>query len=101
MTENLKKVLDKLKPTVDFIKRYAVFMFVVLLMGLFGFLVFRINQYGQVEPSEDAVQEKLQAVQRPKVDQAALDKIQQLQDQNIQVHSLFDDARNNPFNEAP
>jgi len=61
--------------------------------------VFRINQYSHTEPADSAVQEKLQTTKRPKVDQAVLDKIQQLQDQNVQVQSLFDQARNNPFNE--
>ncbi|HUP26303.1 MAG TPA: hypothetical protein VM124_01490 [Candidatus Limnocylindrales bacterium] len=99
MKDKLKDALSKLKPVIGFLKRYAVFVFVMLLLGIFGFFVLRINQYSRIEPSDEAVEEKLQAVQRPKVDQSALDKIQQLQDQNVQVHSLFDQARNNPFNE--
>ncbi len=99
MMKQLQDVLNKLKPALRFIKRYAVFIFVMLLFGIFGFFVLRINQYSRIDPTDDAVQEKLQAVQRPQVDQSALDKIQQLQDQNVQVHSLFDRARQNPFNE--
>ena len=99
MKAQLTSLLVKLKPAISFFKRYALFMFFIIFLGLFGFLVFRINQYARVEPSEDAIQDKLKAVQRPKVDQAVLDKIQQLQAQNVEVNSLFDKARNNPFNE--
>lgn len=95
----IQSLTNKLKPILAFLKRYAIFIYILLLLGSFGFLVFRINQYSRVEPTDDAVQEKLQTAKRPKVDQAVLDKIQQLKDQNVQVQSLFDQARNNPFNE--
>ncbi len=99
MKDKLKDALSKFNPAIRFLKRYAVFIYVMILLCIFGFFILRINLYSRMEPSDDAVQEKLQAVQRPKVDQSVLDKIQQLQDQNVQVHSLFDQARNNPFSE--
>lgn len=99
MKNQLKDVSKRLIPALLFVKRYAVLLFIIILLGIFGFLVFRINQYSRIEPNEDAIQEKLQSAQRPKVDQSSLNKIQQLQDQNVQVQSLFDAARKNPFNE--
>jgi hypothetical protein len=99
MNFKISDLSAKAKPVLGFLKRYLKFIFIVVLLGIFSFLVFRINQYSRAEPTEDAVAEKLQTAKRPKVDQAVLDKIQQLQDQNVQVHSLFDAARNNPFNE--
>lgn len=99
MKNQLKDLLNKLKPLAGFMKTYAVFIFFIIFLGLLGFLVFRINQYARIEPTEDAIQDKLKAVQRPRVDQSALDKIQQLQAQNVEVNSLFDQARKNPFNE--
>lgn len=99
MKINTAQLTTRIQPLLRFFKRYAIFIFMIVLLGIFAFLVFRINHFSQVEPADDAVQEKLQTVQRPKVDQSVLDKIQQLQDQNIQVQSLFDKARSNPFNE--
>lgn len=99
MKLDLKSLLAKLNKALEFIKRYIVFIFIVIMLMIFGFFVFRINQFSRTEPTEEAVNEKLQTVQRPKIDKSVLDKIQQLQDQNIQVHSLFEQARNNPFNE--
>lgn len=66
---------------------------------IFGFLVLRINQYSNQEPSEDAINEKLEKVNRPKINDELIDKISQLQDQNVEVKSLFEAARNNPFSE--
>lgn len=99
MKIELKDITAKIQPLVQFIKRYIVFMFVITLFVIFGFFILRISQFSQIEPSDDAISEKLKTVQRPKIDNAVLDKIEQLNDQNIQVKSLFDQARNNPFTE--
>lgn len=99
MKLDFKNLPDKLLPAIAFLKRYAVFISIIVVLGIAVFFVLRINQYSRMEPSDQAVEEKLQTVQRPKVDQSVLSKIQQLQDQNVQVQTLFDQARNNPFNE--
>ncbi len=99
MKLDFKDLPAKIRPVLEFIKRYVVFIFAMVILLIFGFFVFRINQFSRIEPGETAVEEKLQTVQRPKIDQAVIDKIQQLQDQNIQIQSLFDQARNNPFSE--
>lgn len=91
--------LNKLQPIFSFLKRYVAFIFVVAMLLVLSFFVFRINQYSRAEPSQDAIDEKLQSVKRPRLDKNVVDKIQQLQDQNVQVQSLFDQARNNPFSE--
>jgi large-conductance mechanosensitive channel len=99
MRFDFKDLPNKMMPVVSCLKRYAVFISIIIVLFIAAFFVLRINQYSRMEPSDEAVEEKLQTVQRPKVDQAILDKIQQLQDQNVQVQTLFDQARNNPFNE--
>lgn len=99
MNLNFKELPAKLLPIIGTLKRYVVIIFIVALVGILGFLVYRINSLTQLEPNEDDVTEKLQTVQRPRIDQAALDKIQQLEDQNIEVQTLFQQARDNPFSE--
>jgi hypothetical protein len=64
---------------------------------LYGFLVFQIGTLASKEPDESSVTEQLNAVKRLKIDQATIDKINQLQDQNVTVQSIFKDARDNPF----
>ncbi|MES2970707.1 MAG: hypothetical protein V4702_00080 [Patescibacteria group bacterium] len=99
MKIELKNLPSKLKPELKLLRKYIVFGYFIALLMIFGFFVFRINQFSHTEPTEEAVQEKLQTVQRPKLDNAVLEKVEQLESQNIQVQSLFDQARNNPFNE--
>lgn len=99
MKLEIKNILSKIRPVTEFLKRYMVFIFVLVMLGIFGFFIFRINQFSRAEPSETAVEEKLKTVQRPKIDPAVIEKIQLLRDQNIQIQSLFDQARRNPFSE--
>jgi predicted negative regulator of RcsB-dependent stress response len=90
---------QQIKPVIQFLNTYKKFLFVLIVLGIIVFLVFRIKQLSMAEPTQAAIDEKLQTVTRPKFDQAVLNRIQQLQDQNVDVQSLFDQARNNPFSE--
>lgn len=99
MTLGLKDLPAKIAPLLGKAKSYAVFIFVIGFLAIYGFVVFRINMLSRVEPDESAITEKVNSVQRPRIDQATLDKIQQLRSENIEVKSLFDHARDNPFNE--
>ena len=62
-----------------------------------GFLVIRIGELSRSEPSQEQIDERLQNIKAPKVDQTAIDSLKSLQDRNISISSLFDNGRNNPF----
>lgn len=99
MNLDIKDITAKLQPLIAIVKRYVTFIFIIGLLFIAMFLVYRINQLNRLAPSEDAVTEKLQTVQRPRLEPDVLEKIEQLKDQNVEVQSLFDQARNNPFSE--
>lgn len=96
---DFKKLPEKLQPLMAVGQTYVKFIFFVFVSLLAAFLIFQINHFSGVEPSEDEVSEKLQTIQRPHIDENSLQKIQQLQDQNVQVQSLFEQTRENPFSE--
>jgi hypothetical protein len=96
---DLKAITQKVGPAWTFAKRYSHFLFFLLLAILAGYLLWHINSLSNTEPSDDEVISKLKTVQRPNIDQKALTQIQQLQDQNVDVQSLFEHARENPFSE--
>lgn len=76
---------------------YASFIFILSVLLLYTFLVFKIGQHAQVEPTEEEVSSKLSGFKRLQIDQESLKKIEQLEDQNIAIQSLFESARDNPF----
>lgn len=92
-----KSLLSYLRASARKLRRYTVLIFIIVVIGLYGFLVFQIGKLSQVEPEETAVSEQLGKVKRLKIDQESVDKIQKLEDENIGVQSLFKAARDNPF----
>jgi hypothetical protein len=94
---DLKKITTKLAILPRFFKKYAVFIVFILVFVAYGFIVVRIRTLASSEPDEEVVTEQLSSLNRPSIDQSTINKIQQLQDTNIQVKSLFDHARDNPF----
>jgi hypothetical protein len=79
------------------LRRYATFLAIVGILLIYSFLVLRISTLSQAEPSEDQITEQANTVKRLRIDQNAINKIEQLEDQNIAVQSLFEEARDNPF----
>lgn len=101
MKQDLKKTLERIKPIITLLKRYVVMIFILGFLGVYTYLVMRVNTLVQTEPTTDQLSEKLKDIKRTKIDQSAIKSIEQLQDQNIEVKSLFEHARDNPFSESP
>ncbi|CAN5421094.1 hypothetical protein BH10PAT3_BH10PAT3_0970 [soil metagenome] len=98
MKLDIKPILKKLRPFINFLKRDSVGIFLAIVAVIFGFLIWRIGNLAGAEPSSDAMSEKLTSVVRPKIDPASIKKIEDLQAQNIDIQSYISD-RNNPFQE--
>jgi hypothetical protein len=99
MSLNLSAASKKIQALSQTLQKYLGLVFVVAMLGLYSFLVFRINSLTTAEPSDDAITEKLNTVQRPKVDEDIVSKVQNLEDNSVEVKALFQDARDNPFSE--
>lgn len=93
------KFKAKIAPLVEAFRRYHVFLFIVTFLGIYTFLVIRISSLTQTEPVLGADTSESDTIKRLQVDQETIDKIQELEEQNIEVQSLFKQARNNPFSE--
>jgi hypothetical protein len=75
--------------------RYRVLLFILLVAGLYGYLVLQINQASSVQPSEN--QEVVAVHHTPRIDPSLVQQLQQLQDNSVSVQTLFNEARTNPF----
>ena len=94
-----KKLLVNLNKYAERLQRYVLVISFVVVFGLYGFLVIQISTATQQEPSQEDITLQLSTIKRLKIDQESIDKIEQLQDQNIVVQSLFESARQDPFKE--
>lgn len=94
---DIKQIGDIVKNILGKVQRYTVFLSAIGILLVYSFLVLRVSTLSQAEPNEDQIAEQANTVKRLRIDQNSIDKIEQLEDQNIAVQALFQDARNNPF----
>lgn len=92
--KSLKKQLQKFLKTES---KHLVFLGIILVLLAYVYVVWNISKLAVAEPSQSdsAVAE----TQIPKIDKKAINQIQSLEQNSKDIHSLFDSARNNPFQE--
>lgn len=76
---------------------YKVFIFFLAVAGLYSYILWRINVYSNTPPSQSEV--SAQTTTQPRIDPDTVKKIQNLQDNSVGVQSIFEQARQNPFQE--
>lgn len=86
-------------PVMEKAREYGVFTYLVIVLILYAFLVMRVGILAGTNPSQGAVQERLEVTRRPQINEDAALKLQQLEQNSAEVHALFNEARNNPFQE--
>lgn len=77
--------------------KHMVFAALLIVLLCYIFVVFRINRFANAQP--DSSQQVTISNSIPRINKNAVDQIQSLEQSNTQVHALFDQARNNPFQE--
>ena len=77
--------------------RFRMPLFFALLAMVYGFIAWRVSELSNVPPQSNTTSQTVPA--SPHIDQATVNKIEQLQDNSVNVKALFDQARQNPFNE--
>jgi len=92
----LSNITDQLQKVLQALYRHRVTIFVVVFVGIYVFLVTQISSYTQREPDASTGE---QAIKRLKIDEASIEKLEDLEDQNVEVKALFEEARKNPFSE--
>lgn len=80
-------------------QRHALFLGIVGFGILYGYIIMQISTITTREPEQTKISEQLKAVPRPKVDKEVAKTIEGLESQNVNVQTIFNDARENPFSE--
>jgi hypothetical protein len=96
---DIKTIIARLQNFQKLIARHAVFAAVLIVLIAYLFMVWKINSFATAEPSAEAQAEAEAHTKIPKVDQKAIQQIQSLEKSSPDVHSLFNSARTNPFQE--
>lgn len=95
----LKNLLDNCLSVLRRLRRYSLLLFLAFIVLLYGFVMLRINSLSTAQPSGDAVASHVKSAHLLHIDQSVVNQLQSLQDNSVSVNSLFNQARNNPFQE--
>lgn len=93
----LDNITAKLTIVRDKVGRYAIIIFIICVALVFGFLTIKIANYSNDEPNDAQIEERLSTLKTVKLNDEAVQKIEELQDRNINLESLFNNGRANPF----
>lgn len=99
MNIDVKDIPAKLQPVLNTVKENIVFVLIMAVLIMYGLLVLQIRHLATIEPSNADITKKVNELNTPKLDNDAVNKILQLEDKNIEVKTLFNEARDNPFQE--
>lgn len=88
-----------LTSTIAFVKKHAVVISVALFALLAGYILLLTNQLTTRIPDQTSVDTELSSVSRPKIEKTVVETILGLEDRNVEVKSIFQEARDNPFSE--
>ena len=96
---NLQEILSKIKKLASRGLEHISFVFILVILLTYVFVVWRISSLATVEPSAEQESAALAGANIAKVNKKAIAQIESLEKSNAEVHSLFEQARNNPFDE--
>lgn len=90
---------SSLAPIGAMLRRYIAVWFILLLVVVYGFVLYNIQAAVTAEPSQDSIDTEVHSTATPHVDPTVVQQMQSLQDHSVNVQTLFDQARSNPFQE--
>lgn len=96
---DLKNIGPQLLAAAQKLSAYAGLLFFLLVAGVYGFVLFRINTLADIQPSEADISAQAPTTTIPKVDPRVVEQLESLKDNSVNVQTLFDEARANPFQE--
>ena len=95
---DLKSLFTKAESDVEKARRFSAVGFITFVVLLYGFVFLRINSLNNAEPSRETVNSQIQVSnQVPHIDKAVVKQLESLHDNSVNVRTLFNEARSNPF----
>jgi hypothetical protein len=95
-TQSLKPALARAAHT---FRKYASVLIFLLFTGIYGYMIVEINSLSNPVIDDSAVAAESKALPVPRIDEQSAKKLESLKDNSVNVQTLFDQGRTNPFNE--
>lgn len=94
---DVKSIGPMLRAWLRKVKPYAGVALFLLFAGVYGFMLVRINALSNPSINESDVQAQAQVT--PRINAKDADQLEKLEDNSVNVQTLFEAGRKNPFQE--
>lgn len=94
---NLKSAKSAVSRWLHTMRKYAGVIIFLLFTGTYGYLIYQINVLSNPSIDESLVLSESKTVPLPKLDEDAAKKLQSLEDNSVNVQTLFNQSRVDPF----
>ncbi len=96
---DVSSILEQAEIVAQKASRYKVILFLLFVVLIYGFIVYRINSLNSVQPSDNAIAAQNNPIKAAHIDKSVVNQLESLRNNNVNVQTLFEQARNNPFQE--
>lgn len=94
---NLKALKPAASRFLHTLHKYASVVIFLLFTGVYGYLTVRINMLSNPNVDESLVLSESKTVPLPRIDEDSAKKLQSLEDNSVNVQTLFSQSRIDPF----
>jgi len=98
-TIDLQSIKRVVIASFSMLKKWAAVLIFLIFTGIYGYIVVQINTLSNPVIDDEAVATEAKTVPTPKIDQDAATKLESLKDNSVNVKTLFEQGRKNPFEE--
>lgn len=96
---SLKSLKPALAGLVRSTRKFAAVLIFLLFTAIYGYTIVQINSLSNPAVDQSTVTSESKALPTPRMDEAAAAKLQSLEDNSVNVQSLFDKSRTDPFSD--
>lgn len=94
---DLKAVKTGASQFLHTLRKYASVIIFLLLTGVYAYLIVQINTLSNPTVDESLVLSQSKTIPLPRLDEDAAKKLQSLEDNSVNVQTLFNQSRTDPF----
>ena len=94
---NKSNLMKRISIYITFCRQHLMILFIAVTVIIYGFLSFHVINGVNSQPNSNTLNQQSNSTQAIRIDQKSLNKLRALQDNSVNIQSLFNEARNNPF----
>lgn len=82
-----------------FIKRFRFVIVFAIFSSMYGYILLQVNLIDSKEPTAVQITEKTTKAPHTSIDPKLVEKITSLEEENVDIKTIFNETRKNPFTE--